>query len=157
MPDTASQRPQKRLVLASAAAGRRALLARIASRFDVEPADIDESPLPGEPPRALSQRLAREKAQAVWHRLGAPTRSKTKNGSDQVAECAGRILGKPVVRFVSADEPWQCAGGFKVERAGISLFSRVASADTTALIGLPLIFVAEALRAAGFAALPEPG
>ncbi|MEL6198918.1 MAG: Maf family protein [Pseudomonadota bacterium] len=209
MPDTASQRPQKRLVLASASAGRRALLARIASRFDVEPADIDETPLPGEPPRALSQRLAREKAQAVWHRLGAPTGSMTLIGSDQVAECAGRILGKPgdaanntemllglsgqevhfytaviildddfeaprvhldhttvafrtlqredVVRYVRADEPWQCAGGFKVEQAGISLFRRVASEDPTALIGLPLIFVAEALRAAGFAALPEPG
>ena len=95
MPDTASQRPQKRLVLASASAARRALLARIAGRFDVEPADIDETPLPGEPPRALSQRLAREKAAAVWRRLGAPTGSRTLIGSEQVAEGSGRILGKP--------------------------------------------------------------
>ncbi|MEO0617444.1 MAG: Maf family protein [Pseudomonadota bacterium] len=95
MPDTAPQPPQKRLVLASASTGWRALLTRIASRFDVEPADIDESPLPGEPPRALAQRLAREKAGAVWRRLGAAPGTMTLIGSDQVAECSGRILGKP--------------------------------------------------------------
>ncbi|MEO0617445.1 MAG: Maf family protein [Pseudomonadota bacterium] len=60
-----------------------------------------------------------------------------------------------IVRYVQADTPWHCAGGFKVEQAGIGLFRRVTSEDPTALIGLPLIFVAEALRGAGFAALPE--
>lgn len=193
----------KRLILASSSTSRRALLSRIADAFEVVPADIDESPMPGEPPRALATRLAREKAEAVAARTGDDA---TIIGSDQVAECAGRVLGKPgdaarniemlmglsgqevhfytavmimdpefsaprahldhttvafrtlqrdaVAHYVTVDTPWFCAGGFKVEQAGIGLFRRVASEDPTGLIGLPLIFVAEALRAAGYPALP---
>lgn len=54
------------LVLASASPRRRELLARIGVTPDrVAPADLDETPLPGELPRAHAQRLAVEKARAV--------------------------------------------------------------------------------------------
>jgi len=53
-------------------------------------------------------------------------------------------------RYVSREQPFDCAGGFKVEALGITLFERVESADPTALIGLPLIWVASALRKAGY-------
>lgn len=56
-----------------------------------------------------------------------------------------------IARYVEAERPFDCAGGFKVEALGISLFDRVESSDPTALIGLPLIWLASALRAAGFA------
>jgi septum formation protein len=56
-----------------------------------------------------------------------------------------------IARYVEAERPFDCAGGFKVEALGISLFERVESSDPTALIGLPLIWLAAALRAAGVA------
>lgn len=54
-------------------------------------------------------------------------------------------------RYVEREQPFDCAGGFKVEALGISLFERVESQDPTALVGLPLIWLAGALRGAGLA------
>jgi len=55
-----------------------------------------------------------------------------------------------IERYVRAEQPLDCAGGFRVESLGISLFERLCSEDPTALIGLPLIATARLLRAAGF-------
>ena len=170
------------------------------------PADIDETRRPGEPARALAVRLAREKADTVWSALGDSRTHTCVIGSDQVADCGGRIVGKPgradanielllalsgrevqfytavhvimsdasaprmhldcttvafrslqrdeVSEYVAADRAWHCAGGFRAESAGIGLFRRITSEDPTGLIGLPLIFVADALRGAGFATIP---
>lgn len=54
-------------------------------------------------------------------------------------------------RYVAAEQPLDCAGSFKCEGLGITLFDAIDSADPTALIGLPLIATARLLRAAGFA------
>jgi septum formation protein len=53
-------------------------------------------------------------------------------------------------RYVEREQPFDCAGGFKVEASGIALFECVESQDPTALIGLPLIWLAAALRGAGY-------
>jgi septum formation protein len=53
-------------------------------------------------------------------------------------------------RYVAREKPFDCAGGFKVEALGITLFERIESTDPTALIGLPLIWLASALRKAGY-------
>lgn len=55
-----------------------------------------------------------------------------------------------IKRYVDAERPFDCAGSFKVEGLGISLFESVDSSDPTALIGLPLIATARLLREAGF-------
>jgi septum formation protein len=52
-------------------------------------------------------------------------------------------------RYLKQEQPYDCAGGFKVEGLGIALFESVESADPTALVGLPLIWVARTLRQAG--------
>jgi septum formation protein len=57
-----------------------------------------------------------------------------------------------IVRYVEREQPFDCAGGFKVEALGITLFERIESSDPTALIGLPLIWLASALRQAGYLA-----
>jgi septum formation protein len=54
-----------------------------------------------------------------------------------------------IARYVAADQPLDCAGGFKAESLGIGLFERIDSADPTALTGLPLIWLSGALRRAG--------
>ncbi len=63
-----------------------------------------------------------------------------------------RALSDTEIRsYVARENPLDCAGGFKVEALGICLFDRIDSQDPTALIGLPLIWLAGALRRAGFA------
>jgi septum formation protein len=52
-------------------------------------------------------------------------------------------------RYLDREPAYDCAGGFKAERLGIALFEAIESHDPTALIGLPMIWLAEALRAAG--------
>jgi septum formation protein len=56
-----------------------------------------------------------------------------------------------IERYVEREKPFDCAGGFKAEALGITLFESIESKDPTALIGLPLIWVACALRRAGYA------
>lgn len=65
---------------------------------------------------------------------------------------AFRTLGETEIRnYVAREKPLDCAGGFKVEGLGITLFDRIDSQDPTALVGLPLIWLSGALRRAGFA------
>lgn len=51
--------------------------------------------------------------------------------------------------YLEREQPYDCAGGFKVEGLGIALFERIDSSDPTALIGLPLIWLADVLQQAG--------
>jgi septum formation protein len=51
--------------------------------------------------------------------------------------------------YVEADRPFDCTGGFRSEGLGIALFERIDSQDPTGLIGLPLIWLAQALRRLG--------
>ncbi len=44
-----------------------------------------------------------------------------------------------IERYLDAEEPYNCAGSFKSEGLGISLFSRLDGDDPNSLIGLPLI------------------
>ena len=54
-----------------------------------------------------------------------------------------------ISRYVEREQPLDCAGSFKCEGLGISLFERIDTGDPTALIGLPLIALARLLREAG--------
>jgi septum formation protein len=55
-----------------------------------------------------------------------------------------------IERYVALEQPFDCAGGFRCEGLGISLFSRMVSEDPTGLVGLPLIALARALRQLGY-------
>ncbi len=52
--------------------------------------------------------------------------------------------------YLRLDEPYDCAGSFKLEGAGFLLFESVKTDDPTALIGLPMIWVADRLLALGY-------
>jgi septum formation protein len=58
-----------------------------------------------------------------------------------------------IERYVRADLPLDCAGSYKIEARGITLFERIESADHTAITGLPLIALSTILRDLGFAVL----
>ena len=82
---------QPRLVLASQSPRRAELLRMLGLRFEVAPADIDETYLAGEEPGAHAERLAREKAQVV----AAAAPDAIVVGSDTVVVLDGVVLGKP--------------------------------------------------------------
>ncbi len=52
--------------------------------------------------------------------------------------------------YLRHDEPYDCAGSFKLEGAGYVLFESVDTNDPTALIGLPMIWVADRLLQLGY-------
>jgi septum formation protein len=64
-----------------------------------------------------------------------------------------RLDDAALERYVELERPLDCAGSFKSEGLGVALFERISSEDPTALVGLPLIFVADALRKLGADAL----
>lgn len=83
--------PHPRLILASSSRYRAELLARLRIPFQAIVPDIDETPAPGEPAAQLALRLANAKAATIaGTHPGAIV-----IGSDQVALCDKRILGKP--------------------------------------------------------------
>jgi 7-methyl-GTP pyrophosphatase len=54
-------------------------------------------------------------------------------------------------RYIDREPAFDCAGGFKCEGLGVSLFESVQTRDPTALVGLPLIWLCGALRELGVA------
>ena len=174
------------LILASSSRYRSSLLKTLGIAFTTGDPSIDETPKAGESARALSLRLAREKA----NKIAKKNPGALVIGSDQVALFDNKIIGKPgskkaaikqlsilqgqkvdfftsvalcskslkpkskcansvvsfrtlskteIERYIEIDHPIDCAGSFKSESLGISLFNKIKSDDPTALIGLPLI------------------
>lgn len=192
------QSQKKSLILASSSRYRKELLERLGIPFEICVPAIEESSRAGESPARLAQRLAAEKAQTVARNMPAAVVI----GCDQVAVCAGQVVGKPgsaanaraqlaafsgqrveflsaisvqcrengfrfdrtvattvqfrdlsageIERYVLRDNPIDCAGGFRSEATGSALLRSMQSDDPTAIIGLPLICIAQALREAGF-------
>ncbi|MCP5028072.1 MAG: septum formation inhibitor Maf [Actinomycetia bacterium] len=81
--------PAFELVLASGSPRRRDLLAGAGIQPRIRPADIDETPLPGEAPSIYVERLAREKAEAFAHP------GEVVLAADTTVTVDGEILGKP--------------------------------------------------------------
>src|SRR6218665_818701 len=82
---------QRPVVLGSTSRYRRELLQRLNLRFQVAAPAVDETPQPGEAPRALALRLALAKARAAAQQHPEALVI----GADQVAALAGAPLGKP--------------------------------------------------------------
>ncbi|UPQ81561.1 Maf family nucleotide pyrophosphatase [Pseudomonas knackmussii] len=59
------------------------------------------------------------------------------------------INDQQIERYLQAEQPYDCAGSFKAEGLGVSLFRSTEGADVTSLIGLPLIRLVEMLNRAG--------
>jgi septum formation protein len=80
-----------RVILASQSPRRRELLSLIGIDHEVQPADIDETPWPGEEPVAHTERLARGKAGVIADR----TPDALVIAADTIVVIDGDILGKP--------------------------------------------------------------
>lgn len=59
------------------------------------------------------------------------------------------LTDEEIDNYLAIEQPYDCAGSFKCEGLGISLFSQLNGRDPNTLIGLPLIALLELLRAKG--------
>jgi len=60
-----------------------------------------------------------------------------------------------IKNYLSSDNPVDCAGSYKLELNGISLMSNIETSDYTAIIGLPLVCLANDLNKIGVLVPPE--
>ncbi len=108
---------------------------------------------PGDHQKAVEQLLAAS-GQAVTFRTAVCI-------LDPVGRTRYEHVDKTTVRFrqfdrrlaesyLRHDEPYDCAGSFKIEGAGFVLFKAVTTDDPTALIGLPMIWVSDVLLELGY-------
>ncbi|WP_444678059.1 Maf family protein [Halomonas sp. E19] len=68
-----------------------------------------------------------------------------------------RSLGsEEIARYVAREQPLDCAGSFRMEGLGITLFDRLEGDDPNTLVGLPLIRLCALLREAGLDPLGTP-
>lgn len=92
---------------------------------------------------------------ARFHTAACVIDARRGNQASQAADLTRVVFrtlsGDEIARYVERERPLDCAGGFKAEALGISLFERIESTDPTALIGLPLIALAKLLRERGLA------
>lgn len=60
-----------------------------------------------------------------------------------------KLTDREISRYVEIEQPFDCAGSFRSEGLGVALFESIETRDPGALVGLPLIWLASALRDAG--------
>lgn len=83
------------MILASASPRRRELLSRAGFDLSIEPANIDETRLPGESPLALVERLATQKAKAAHASHGRLQSGQVLLAADTIVWTGDDVLGKP--------------------------------------------------------------
>ena len=59
------------------------------------------------------------------------------------------LSAEQIERYLLAEQPYDCAGSFKAEGLGVSLFQRTEGDDATSLVGLPLIRLVDMLLTEG--------
>ena len=104
-----------RVVLASASPRRLDLLRSIGVDPEVRPADIDETPLPGESPAVYVERLAAAKAAAVA-RPG-----ETVIAADTTVSIENHIIGKPADRAGALDILRRLSGRTHIVYTGVAV------------------------------------
>lgn len=61
-----------------------------------------------------------------------------------------KLTREQIERYLDLDEPFDCAGAYKIEKHGISLFHQIESQDFSAIQGLPLLELARVLQTCGY-------
>ncbi|WP_109126850.1 Maf family nucleotide pyrophosphatase [Dyella sp. C11] len=153
LPNETPRERARRLAIAKAHAAAAGLSDALVIGSD-QVAELEGSVLdkPGTVERARAQLTASSGRDVHFHT--ALCLHDTRTGEDRVhvdhTVVTFRSLGADEInRYIEREQPLDCAGSFKCEGLGISLFERIANDDPSALIGLPLIALARMLREAG--------
>lgn len=104
---------------------------------------------PGDRAKAAEQ-LTRSAGCAVEFLTGVCVISSARPAEAEEHMDITRVVFRPLTpaqirNYIERDQPLDCAGSFRAEGLGIALFERVDSQDPTGLIGLPLIWLSQAL------------
>lgn len=119
-------------------------------------AELDGSALgkPGSFERAADQLAAASGKRVAFHTAVCLMRHRDRAAiafADRTLVHFRPLANGEIERYLHAEQPYDCAGSFKAEGLGITLFDAIMTSDPTALVGLPLIALSRALRQAGFA------
>jgi len=124
------------LVLASTSRYRRALLEQLGLPFVVASPATDETPLPGEAPVQTALRLAEAKARSVARNHP----DALVIGSDQVADCDGRAIGKPADHADAVAQLTALSGSTVVFHTGLALLDAADGHCQTAMVDVRSTF-----------------
>jgi septum formation protein len=139
------------IVLASASPRRQELLRSAGIPFTVQPADINETPLVGESARECAERLAREKALAVFQ---DQTQSYVV-GADTIVVVDDTVLGKPRDARDAARMLGMLSGRTHAVITGVCLVSPSATADKPPRAGEPKLRTASETTQVTFCELAD--
>ncbi len=107
---------------------------------------------PGSHERAIQQLRRCSGQTVIFHTAVALIWPNSENRDTHIDETIVRfrdLTDTEIDNYLRSDEPYDCAGSFKVESRGVILFNSIESQDPTGLQGLPLIWVAARLREGG--------
>lgn len=112
---------------------------------------LDDSVLgkPGDHQRAVEQLLAASGKQVVFLTAVCvldPVSRRRFEHTDRTTVRFRRFDRRLADAYLHHDKPYDCAGSFRIEGAGFVLFESVTTDDPTALIGLPMIWLAGILK-----------
>jgi septum formation protein len=124
------------LILASTSRYRAALLERLGLHFAAEAPEVDETPLPGEAPVALVERLSLAKANAV----AARHEDALVIGSDQLASLDGEILGKPGTEARAMEQLSALSGRTVTFLTGLALVNSASGSHSCLHVATPVRF-----------------
>lgn len=117
-------------------------------------ADLDGAPLgkPGSAEGAIAQLRACSGREVVFHTaVCVASNERCVEFADRTVVRFRALHDAEIARYVERERPLDCAGSFKSEGLGAALFESIRNEDPTALVGLPLIALARALRGFGYA------
>ena len=98
------------------------------------------------------QQLQFQSGKSVYFHCGVTLAKQSSNGTiTKITEMSTtevifrKLSDTDIKTYLEKEQPYDCAGSFKSEGLGISLFDQIKSNDPTCLIGLPLILVRKIL------------
>ena len=136
LPQRAAQQAGRSLILGSTSRYRRELLQRLQLPFEVVAPEVEETPLRGEPPALMAQRLALAKARAVA--IAFP--KAVVIGSDQVADLNGLPLGKPGSHERAVKQLQQMRGQVVIFQTAVSVVCLESGFSETRLASVKVTF-----------------
>lgn len=107
---------------------------------------------PGDAAHCRQQLEASSGKRVVFHTavvVVGPGQRGTREHVDRTFVRFRTLTEREISRYVEIERPFDCAGSFRSEGLGVALFESIKTQDPAALVGLPLIWLAGALRDAG--------
>ncbi len=105
---------------------------------------------PGSPDNAISQlKLLRGKSHRLITSLAVVSPLKTSVATNVTTMIMRDLSDDEIASYVKLDHPIDCAGSYKIEKAGLALMQSIQTEDPSAIQGLPLIALTKLLDELG--------